>query len=795
MPIKMKTVNQKKLKTNSFLTVVLIYLTFQLYSQPYNVDAFESSKYIDPQKFADPPRGYRQFAWLTLNLSNATEESLDRQIKAWAERDLTGGFYLGMSGGKTSHLSKEYLDGSGTKPTDEGVAFLSPEYFKLYASAIESGLKYGNPPVVFYDEVGYPSGMAGGLLYTKYPQFAGKSLEKTEKDISGPSKTTIEIPEGNITIGAVMMNYQTKELVDISRYIKDGRNLLCNVPKGDWKIMAFYLNPKASLGQGRKSGYVDYLDKEAVKTFIDLVYQSHFDYLGKYFGNVLKITQYDEPAMHVSAGRAWTPYFNQRFKETYGFDPMKYYPALFYDIGPNTGAIRNLLWGFRAKLFSENYIKQMDDWCRAHGIMLSGHFDQEEIDNPVPVNGDFMLAFKYQQVPGIDDIWWWGRTNRAYKLVSSAAYNWDKPLFMAETYAAYRVMDTLMVYRVAMDQAAMGVNFQVGALPRTKTPESDRFIGRLCYMLQYGRHVADVAILYPIASLQAAYRFGNFDPSLRNAKTMETAYAREGGIVPPETDYIELGELIFRGIRQDFTFLHPEVLDERCIVKGNKLILNNEVNKESYFVLIIPGSRYLSVSNARKIRDFYNSGGIVIATKILPEKSAEIGRDYEVKKIMAEVFGVSDDQPVKASFQRRIDEFMVWFVNSNSEGGRAYFLPDYTPEMMEAIMREAIPVRDVEFEEPMWPLKIGPSYDGSLTYIHKVKDNRNIWFFANSSGKSINTFVTLRDSCDVALWNPMNGEIIDISENYIKDKSGKTLTRLPLNLGKVSALFYVENKR
>jgi len=295
--------------------------------------------------------------------------------------------------------------------------------------------------------------------------------------------------------------------------------------------------------------------------------------------------------------------------------------------------------------------------------------------------------------------------------------------------------------------------------------------------------------------LQAAYRFGNFDPSLRNAKTMETAYAREGGIVPPETDYIELGELIFRGLRQDFTFLHPEVLDERCIVKGNKLILNNEVNKESYSVLIIPGSRYLSVSNARKIRDFYNSGGIVIATKVLPEKSAEIGRDYEVKKIMAEVFGVSDDQPVKASFQRRIDEFMVWFVNSNSEGGRAYFLPDYTPEMMEAIMREAIPVRDVEFEEPMWPLKIGPSYDGSLTYIHKVKDNRNIWFFANSSDKSVNTFVTLRDSCNVALWNPMNGEIIDISENYIKDKSGITLTRIPLNLGKVSALFYVENKR
>jgi len=769
-------------------------LLIRLNAQPYRVDAFESSKYIDPDKFADPPRGYRQHAWLTFNLSNATAESLDRQIKEWAERDLTGGFYPGMSGGKTSHLSKKYLEGSGTKPSDDGVAFLSPEYFKLYAGAIESGLKYGNPPIVFYDEVGYPSGMAGGLLYSKYPEHAGKSLEKTEKDFTGPAKASLEIPDGYITIGAVMMNLNTKELVDVSKNIKNNRVLTCNVPRGEWKIMFFYLNPDASLGQGRKSGYVDYLDKEAVKTFIDLVYQSHYDNLEKYFGDVLKITHFDEPAMHVSAGRAWTPDFNKEFIEVYGFDPMKYYPALFYDIGPNTGAIRNMLWGFRAKLFSENYIRQMDDWCRTHRIMLSGHFDQEEIDNPVPVNGDLMLVFKYQQVPGIDDIWWWGRTNRAYKLVSSAAYNWDKPFFMAETYAAYRVMNPEIVYKVAMDQAAMGVNFQVGALPRAKTPESDRFIGRLCYMLQYGRHVADVAILYPIASLQAAYRFGNFDPSITNAKTMETAYAREGGIIPPETDYIELGELIFRGLRMDFTYIHPEVLDEKCTIKGNKLILDNEINKEIYSVLIIPGSTYISVTNARKILEFYNAGGTVIASKVIPQKSAEVGKDAEIKKIMAEVFGLSDDQPTRAEFQRRIDEFMIHFINRNKAGGRAYFLPDYTPEMMQAIMKEAVPVWDVTIEEPMWPVKIGPAYDGSLTYIHKVKDNRNIWFFSNSTENTVDTYVVLRDSCDVSLWNPMNGEIKQVSETFVRDKSGRTSTRLPLHLERVSALFFVENK-
>ncbi|MBN1996784.1 hypothetical protein JW935_04470, partial [candidate division KSB1 bacterium] len=513
------------MKKFSYLLTGLSLLFIFLISGSISAFAFEKSKHIEPQYFTEPPKEYRQHAWLTFDLSRATEENLTKQIRKWSEQDLTGGFYLGMGPGNTAGLSEEYLKGSGRQPSDQGIAFLSREYFDLYTRAVEAGLKYGNPPLVFYDEVGYPSGMAGGLLCSKYPQHGAKSLEKIEKDITGPLRVDMEIPEG-ITLGAVRMNLDTRELTDLSDQINGSRHLICDVPEGNWKVMGFYLDPKASLGQGRKSGYVDYLDKEAVQTYIELCYQAHYDHLKKYFGEVLKITHYDEPAMHMTKGRAWTPRYNENFQREFGFNPMKYYPALWYDVGRNTAAIRNALWGFRTKLFTECYIKQHDDWCREHNIMFSGHVDQEEIDNPVPVSGDLMLFFKYQEVPAIDDIWWWGRTNRAYKLVSSSGFNWDKPFFMAETYAAYREnMSPEIVYKVAMDQAAMGANFQVGALPRDKTPKSDRFIGRLCYMLQHGRHVADVAILYPIASLQAAYRFGQWEDSTRNAGSMAVAYA------------------------------------------------------------------------------------------------------------------------------------------------------------------------------------------------------------------------------------------------------------------------------
>jgi hypothetical protein len=753
--------------------------------------AFERSKQIDPALFAEPPKEYRQQAWLTYNLSRATEENMTAQVQHWAEQDLTGGFYLGMGPGSTAGLSDEYLQGSGQQRSDRGIAFLSEEYFDLYAKIIEVGLKNGNPPIVFYDEVGYPSGMAGGFLYSKYPQYAAKSLKKVESDMTGPMQAHLEIPDG-IIMGAVIMNLDTRELVDVSDKIDQQGELVCDLPEGCWKVMGFYLDPNASLGQGRKSGYVDYLDAEAVRAYISLSYQPHYDHLKKYFGSVLKITHYDEPAMHVADGRMWTPKFNENFEKVYSYNPMKYYPALWYDIGPNTAAIRNALWGFRARLFSESYIKQLDDWCREHNIMLSGHLDQEEIDNPVPVNGDLMLAFKNQQVPGIDDIWWWGRTNRAYKLISSSGYNWDKPFFMAETYAAYREnMSPDIVYKVAMDQMAMGVNFQVGALPRDKTTESDRFIGRMCYMLQHGRHVSDVAILYPIASLQAAYRFGDWGDAPR-AGSSAVAYAREGGIVPPEIDYINLGELIFRGLRQDFTFLHPQVLQQRCVIESKKLVLDNKINREEYSVLIVPGGRVMAVETAHKIQAFYEAGGTVIATKVLANKSAELGNDTEVRRIMEQVFGVSQDGPITAEFNRRLDEFMVYFINRNQAGGRAYFLPDYTPEMIQAIMQEAVPVWDVAISEPMWPVKMGRSYDGSMTYIHKVKAERNIYFFANSSDKPVDTTVVLRGSMNLAIWDPMNGEKRPIEQSQSQSKDGQALTTVPLKLGPVRALFYVQ---
>jgi len=69
--------------------------------------------------------------------------------------------------------------------------------------------------------------------------------------------------------------------------------------------------------------------------------------------------------------------------------------------------------------------------------------------------------------------------------------------------------------------------------------------------------------------------------------------------------------------------------------------------------------------------------------------------------------------------------------------GKGVLLPRPDVLQIRGVLAEALPVRDVEIQEGLWPLERGEAYDGALTYLHKVKDGRDIYFFANSrAGRS-----------------------------------------------------------
>jgi hypothetical protein len=570
------------------------------------------------QDFANPPLSFKSsplWFWnTTLNKSQTRKVLVDSR---------NAGYYgLGI------------LPSEGMNP-----AFMTPEYLDQYKAAVEMADSLGMK-LYLYDEFYFPSGMAGGLLVKQYPEAVSKRLDMDLFETKGSQSFDHPVNSGTF-MGAVGMETNSLKRIDLSDKLSNGY-LKGELPSGDWKVMIFTLKPDSSSGRN----HVDYLSPEAVQRFIELTYEKYYKAFPDHFGTTIEYAFYDEPTLRwVEGGRTWTEEFNNKFKKHYGFSPVIYYPAMWFDIGPETQYARNLLFGFRADLYSKGFPKTINDWCNAHNIKLTGHVDQEEIVNPVALCGDLMKAFKYQDIPAVDEIFYYGRSSKIYKVISSAANNYDRSVVATECYGATRKMTIENLYKEAMDQFAKGINLmephavwyteKVDIQPDlsptsikfgSSLPEYNKYIGRLQSMLQGGQHVADIGVLYPIASLQGSYHFGPGDPGM-------------GGVIPSEADYLDIGEMLALEIRKDFTFIHPEILDEKCRITGNKIQLMNKVDKEEFKTVIIPGSQMIQLTNLQKIKEFYDQGGIVIATSLLPDRSAEQGKDEEVRQIIKYIFG------------------------------------------------------------------------------------------------------------------------------------------------------------
>ncbi len=652
--------------------------------------------------------------------------------------------------------------GKGFKPT-----YLTEAYFKVYGTALKKAKALGLTMCI-YDEYGFPSGSAGAMHGDDVPRFANrypdhtiKRLDKHEQEVVGPGQYTAEIPQGRL-MSIVALEMEQRIRIDLTGKAKDGK-CTWSIPEGKWKVMTFTCGKDGDPN-------VDYLDPEGVALFIEMTLQQYGDRFKAFFGKTIDGVFFDEPTLYRAQGRMWTGAFNEKFKVKYGFDPAPYYPALWYDIGPETQAARNYLFGFRSELYASGFPKVVQDWCSRHGITATGHQDQEEVVNPVSVSGDLMKCFKHQGIPGVDKIGGSRPAERFYKVISSAAYNWDKALVMSESYGAMGDISWETIYQVAMEQYTKGINLliphavwyddqAVTFKPELSwrhqkyadgLPQYNKYMSRLNLMLQKpGRHVADIAMLYPIATLQAGHHLdGKLGPY-------------QGGVAIPEADYVAVGELLIAEAGRDYTFIHPEVLDEKCTVTGSALKLNNLVNFEVFQVVILPGHKTIKWSNLKKIKTFYDQGGKVITTSTLPSKSAEFGHDEDVVRTIETLFPGAGK------------------TTKNEHGGKAIFLKKPTAQALRSALDNMLDVYDVQFEAG----KV-------LRYIHKIINGRDVYFFANLGKVQVNTWVSLRGIVCPACWNPHSGEISRVE--YVHEKSGwRDVTQVRITLPPIASCFIV----
>ncbi|MEM7030838.1 MAG: glycosyl hydrolase [Chloroflexota bacterium] len=675
--------------------------------------------------FANPPQAFKTRPLWFWNGSFETYDinEITSQIQNSHDQSAYGGFGILSAFGEAHYMRLDYLN--------------------YYGQALDMMNQLGMKASL-YDEYWFPTGSAGGQLADAFPQHVSKRLDKTEADIIGPRTYQTTIGEGTL-MAVVAMENTTNQRIDLTDLVTNG-SLTWSVPAGSWKIMVFRTVTDGS------QGIVDYLDPEAVRALIQLSQARYYYKFPDHFGSTIEMTFYDEPTFWLVQGaRAWTDQFNQKFEAAHGYDPRIYYPALWYDIGPDTAAARNALFGFRATLYANGLPKETNDWAVNHGLPLgaTGHIFIEEPINPVGHSGDLMKAFKHQAIPGIDRIGFGDDLiEKVYKVVSSSAYNYDKDLVMSETYGNMNP-SVEGLYRIAIEQYAKGVNLLIphaiwyDTSEVTFPPELsyrdttygpalanfNDYIARLNLLLQDGRHVADIAVLYPMATLQAGYFFDGGDIFW-------------GEPTPPEADYMDVGATLSEAAKLDFTFIHPEVLDETISVDGAVLNLNNTRNYEQYRVLIIPGSKTIAWSNLQKIKQFYDQGGVIISTKQLPFYATEFGHNTDVENTIQALFGQNPQNPT-------IPAPANYSLQTNANGGKAYFSLSHThlPE----ILNDALAVYDVETISGFAGL--------DYSYLHKVRGDTHIYFFANYSQDAKSGVVQIKGHFNPQLWNPHTGGI------------------------------------
>lgn len=732
--------------------------------------------------------------------------------------------------------------------------YLSEEYVRAFGLMLDEA-KAAGMKIVFYDDIGFPSGSAGGELRRKFPEAMTKRLDKFEWKVTGPAPLQAELPvpltdkvvygiDGGVLQAAVAMNTATKERIEISDAIQG--NMLCwDVPEGEWLAMVFVCVPDPFK-------YVDYLSPAGVRAFMSLTYDQFSKRFPEAFGTTIPMSFFDDiPTKGAQGDRNWALEFNDAYRKLHHREPALDYPALFYSIGDETPSARCRLWSTRNYLLMEAYPKLVHEWGAKHGVLSSGHPQGPYTIGPLDMCGDAMLTHRYSDVPLFDAIHYYGHGRDGFKVPTSAAENFDKGTVAVEVYGDFRndTFDIPMMYRALMEIFARGGSF---ILPHGQWSDAENcyiypvigwqnpvleaglkdyndWVSRCSLLLRHARTVEDIAILYPIDSLMAGFHF-QYD--------FLTGYPIKGDFpsglfIPEETDYLAIGAGLTGKIYRDFLFLHPQTLNEKCSVEmnGNEPILrlNNERDYKEFKLVVLTGADVVSAANMRKILEFYRAGGKVLGTTRLPSRSTEGDADDEVCAAVREIFGIDpttqafrpslltgqEDIVLPESF-RKVREFnkpgfyrreptnpIVYEepIEQIQDGVlRAVFLPRPTDEALRDAVNRLLPSPDLDMipnEGTVMPvLDVVPRWDypheGMCQYVHKVKWGRDIYYLANSANEQAQFTLKLRGKFkQLEIWNPRDGSTEAVTGTCRPDASGQVYTELPIELESISDIFVV----
>lgn len=240
------------------------------------------------------------------------------------------------------------------------------------------------------DDAHFPSGFCIGRAGEGSPY--GKTyLTHYTVDAVGPLKGSafmLSLQPGEVLIGAAAARRDRKdpahisEILDITDRVQDGK-IYFDVPEGFYSITVIKTTKK---GMGRP-GYINVLDQDAVRFFLESVYEPHYEHYGSDFGETIQGFFSDEPEIGNVCGQyvhdiflgrkdmhlPWCPELERLLKEKWQSRFTEKLLLLWNRADEGTDEARYEFMDMVSMLYGKNFTGQIGDWCRRRGVEYIGH--------------------------------------------------------------------------------------------------------------------------------------------------------------------------------------------------------------------------------------------------------------------------------------------------------------------------------------------------------------------------------------------------------------------------------------
>lgn len=388
----------------------------------------------------------------------------------------------------------------------------------------------------------------------------GKFLRKKNNKFSlfdlggGAGKKRVFSPDAILSVTAIRMGEGGRELerVDLTPMIQNGR-LAWDAPEGNWKIGLC----KLSRNCGAHRTYINMMNPDSCRILLDTVYEPHYEHYKEEFGKTIAGFFSDEPELgngKLYSGEKlgadqdlpWSSTLVPELEKALGAEWKSRLPYLWdSDLSPTqTARVRYAYMDAVTRGVRNAFSEQIGNWCRSHGVEYIGHVveDNNSHARTGASLGHYFRGLAGQDMAGIDDIGgqvmpqgedgpdkfmrFQNRDGEFYHYIlgklgpSLAAIDEKKHgRTMCEIFGNYGWAEGLRLERYLADHFMVnGVNrFVPHAFTAKEFPDPDcpphfyanghnpqykhfkslmTYMNRVCSLLDGGRHIAPVALLY-----------------------------------------------------------------------------------------------------------------------------------------------------------------------------------------------------------------------------------------------------------------------------------------------------------